>query len=172
MVKTTRAVMAGLVFFLASAALFAAGGAGGMGLGYQGFDASGRGTLSTMGYGYGTSRDGNRIGGFGMSILSTTGEQDGGVGGILLGHEWREGAGVGAITFLGGAGGVGDNAGGYMILFGEVDLELGLRVTRWMQLTGYVGYQVWGNLIPGPAFTLLTSYSPIVGVRIAWGGLY
>jgi len=171
-VKTTRAVIASLVFFLASAALCAAGGAGGVGFGYYGFDGSGRQMLSTMGYGYSTSWDGNRVGGFGMSLLSATGEQAGGVGGLLIGHEWRDGAGVAAITFLGGAGGVGDNSGGYMILFGEADIELGLRVTRWMQVTGYVGYQAWGNLIPGPAFTTLVSYTPVVGVRIAWGGLF
>jgi hypothetical protein len=144
-----------------------------MGFGFQAFDlpgsASSLNMLYTEGYGYGTSWDGGRVGGFGMSLISTTGDRAGGVGGLLIGHEWRDGPGVAALTLRGGVGGLGVDAAGYMILFGEADLELGLRITRWMAITGYIGYQAWGNLIPGPAFDLVTTYTPVVGIRLAWG---
>jgi hypothetical protein len=145
-----------------------------VGFGYQFSDPQLSGAnlnmMYTMGYGYGTSRYGDRAGGFGMTLLSTTGQPSGGVGGLLVGHEWREGSAVGAVTLLGGVGGVGTDTAGYMILFGEADVEFGVWITRWMEISAYAGYQAWGNMVPGPAFTLLTNYTPVLGIRLAWGG--
>jgi hypothetical protein len=175
-VKTRRLFAVAAALALIPAAMAAAGGFGGSGFGYQYFDAG----LSTasydmtyiMGYGYGTGWDGGRFGGFGVSMISPTGDLAGGVGGVLAGHEWRAGALVAAFTLFTGVGGVGVGTGdaGYMIGFGELDFELGLRVFPWMQAVAYVGYQAWGNLAPGPAFNLLAFCSPVVGIRLGWGG--
>jgi hypothetical protein len=57
-----------------------------------------------------------------------------------------------------------------MLGFGQVDFELGVRLVPWMQMTAYVGFQGWGNLLPGYLFSQALFYSPVVGVRFGWGG--
>jgi hypothetical protein len=162
------------VVLCAAPALASAGGAGGVGFGIQYYDPEWSnmqmGMSNITGYGYGVLRDGSRIGGFGTAMLSM--QSAGGVGGLLLGHEWRSGPLVLGVSGLGGVGGGSWSGRGYMLLFGEADLELGLCVTPWMQIVAYAGYQAWGNLIPGIPFASAYLATPVIGVRIGWGGLF
>jgi hypothetical protein len=173
-VKKIITLFAIMLLVLVPAALCTAGGIGGVGFGYQYFDSelssANYGMATIMGYGYGTSWDGSRIGGFGMSLISTDGDMSGGVGGVVFGHEWRASRLLAAFTMFAGVGGVGEGDAGYMIGFGEADFELGFRFFPWMEAVAYVGYQAWGNLIPGPAFGLTAAYTPVFGIRFGWGG--
>jgi hypothetical protein len=170
-----RKLFLAVVLALALPACLAfAGGAGGVGFGTQLFDAqfsSSDVALATItGYGYGVSWEGSRIGGFGMALLSTQSRIAGGAGGMIVGHEWRAGPLEAALTLFGGVGGIGYQRSGYMIIFGEADFELGFEVTPWMQVVAYAGYQAWGNVIPGRAFQSAVLTTPVVGIRIGWGG--
>jgi hypothetical protein len=151
-----------------------AGGAGGVGYGYQYFDdrlsSSDMGMANITGYGYGVLSDGSRVGGFGMSILSSLGIAAGGVGGMLVGHEWRSGPVVAALTLWGGVGGAAWAGQGYMLAYGAAEAELGLRVLPWMQIVGYAGYQAIGNVLPGIPFNRALLRTPVLGIRIGWGG--
>jgi hypothetical protein len=57
-----------------------------------------------------------------------------------------------------------------MLLFGPADLELGVAVLPWMQVVAYAGCQAGGNLIPGIPFVSATLFTPVLGVRVSWGG--
>jgi hypothetical protein len=165
-------VVAALLALLPVAAA-SAGGAGGVGFGAQYYDRSlssgDLGMAYITGCGYGVDGDGNRIGGFGMALLSGLGVTEGGVGGMLVGHEWSIGPLMAAISLLGGVGGAAAWDAGYMLLFGEAELELGIRILPWMQVVAYAGYQAWGNLIPGVPFKAARLNSPVYGVRVAFG---
>jgi hypothetical protein len=173
MSRLRPAVIAALLALLPVAAVFA-GGAGGVGFGAQYYDSSlssaDMGMAYISGYGYGVDRDGNRIGGFGMALLSGLGLTAGGVGGMLVGHEWTAGPFMAAISLLGGVGGAAAYGGGYMLLFGEAELEIGFRLLPWLQVVGYAGYQAWGNLIPGVPFQAARLNTPVYGVRVGFGG--
>jgi hypothetical protein len=151
-----------------------AGGAGGTGFGAQYFDPGlsnvDHQLLYISGFGYGTSTVpyGRRIGGFGMAILSQDHVGAGGVGGMLMGQEFRSGPIVAGITLFYGLGGMAYEGAGYALLFGEADLELGISLL-WMQVTAYAGYQAWGNLVPGFPLRSAVVYTPVLGVRVAWG---
>jgi hypothetical protein len=155
------------------AALSFAGGAGGVGVGAQYFDASMSNTNLQMayitGYGYGVLWSGQRIGGFGTALLSTGHDAAGGVGGLIIGQELRSGPLVLAFSLWGGAGGASVRHHGYMLVFGEADIELGLRVLPWMQVVAYAGYQAWGNMVPGVPFSSAALSTPVIGIRIGWG---
>lgn len=174
--KTRNILICAMLFAVVPAALAAAAGAGGVGFGYQYYDpqlSSANLNLAYItGYGYGTDWEGNRIGGFGTSFISSTGDGAGGVGGVIIGHEWRGGPLIAALTLWTGVGGAGISDRGCMLVFGEADFELGIRVIPWMEIVAYAGYQAWGNLIPGPAFSIVSIYTPVFGVRIGWGGMY
>jgi hypothetical protein len=172
MSRGQAAVIAALLALLPVAAA-SAGGAGGVGFGAQYYDRSlssgDLGMAYITGSGYGVDEDGNRVGGFGMALLSGLGVTEGGVGGLLVGHEWSIGPLIAAISLLGGVGGAAAWGGGYMLLFGEAELELGVRVLPWMQIVAYAGYQAWGNLLPGVPFNAARLNSPVYGVRVAFG---
>ncbi len=174
--KSARLLLAVLLLVAVPACVAVAGGAGGVSYGFQYYDPQlsnqNLGLSYITGYGYGVNRWGNRIGGFGMALLSGIGAADGGVGGMLFGQEFRAGPIMAAVTCLGGVGGASYSRHGYMLIFGEADLELGLRVLPWMQVVAYAGYQAWGNTIPGIPFSNAFVYTPTLGVRIGWGGLY
>ncbi len=169
-----------LLIALAACPLFAHGG-GGITFGSQYYDPDfanrDLSAFSVGGFGYGVSADGQRIGGFGMAftgIGSTAGQPDisGGIGGLITGQELRIGPFTVAVNLWLGLGGLAvdfENPSGFMAAFGELNLELGIPVTRWMQLVGYAGFQVLGNLIPGMPFEDVLIYTPVVGVRIRWG---
>ena len=174
---SSRKIFIVIVLFVAIPACVAlAGGAGGVGYGFQYYDPQlsnvDLGLATITGYGYGVNGWGNRIGGFGMALLSVTGQAAGGVGGMLMGQEWRGGPLMAAVTLLGGVGGAGYARHGYMLLFGEADIELGIRVLPWMQVVAYAGMQAWGNTVPGRPFTSVFVYTPVIGFRLGWGGLY
>ncbi|MBN1648459.1 MAG: hypothetical protein JW874_10525 [Spirochaetales bacterium] len=178
-----------LLFFLtcALASVFARG-AGGMMFGYQtltypfldeNYDIPGNNLdLSYFGgFGYGVSRDGVITGGFGFALMDMSGESGiaGGFGGVINGIQligWP--VQLNLLTFI-GFGGIytGSNSenpnAGFFALLGEVDLELGIPLTPWFMPSIYIGYQVAGNVIPGEIFTSFLSYTPVIGVRIAWG---
>jgi hypothetical protein len=172
--KMMRRVLAVLLLSLLPACIAAAGGAGGVGFGAQYYDpvmsSSNLGMAYIMGFGYGVDEGGSRVGGFGMALFSAPGRSAGGAGGLLVGHEWRAGPVVFAFNFLGGVGGAAYAGGGYMLLFGQADLELGAAVLPWMQVVLYAGYQAWGNLIPGIPFVSAKLFTPVLGVRVSWGG--
>ncbi len=172
--------MSNVFAFLLSGALLAvsatvavAGGAGGVGFSGQLYDTrlsnTDLGVTQIGGFGYGVSEDGNRIGGFGTSFLSESGDTAGGVGGMVFGHEWRGGPLVFALTLWGGLGGGALSGGGYMLAYGAAQAELGVWVLPWMQLTAYVGYEVLGNVVPGVPFGRALLRTPVLGMRLAWG---
>jgi hypothetical protein len=127
------------------------------------------------GFGYGVTRSGQRIGGFGLAFFSTDPavQFEGGVGGSISGQELRLGPVTLAAVMWTGVGGLKTNvpgmAGEWFTLFFEGDVEVGLAVTPWMQLTGYGGVQLLANLAPGRPFEGMLFYTPVVGVRLAWG---
>jgi hypothetical protein len=169
-----RFALAVLALALLPAAFAAAGGAGGTGFGAQYFDpglsSANRGLMYISGFGYGTSEDpfGHRIGGFGMAVLSDDGQTAGGVGGMLVGQEFRSGPLVAGITIFYGVGGMAFDRSGYAVMFGEADLELGVALL-FAQVTAYAGYQAWGNLVPGLALRDAVVWTPVLGIRLAWG---
>ena len=124
------------------------------------------------GYGYGTSRGGQRFGGFGMAIFSESNELVGGIGGNITGHEFISGPvslAANLWTGVGGAKASLKDPGGYMILFAELNLELGIALSPWMQLVAFGGMQGIANVIPGTPFDSVLYYSPVWGFRLSWG---
>ena len=110
-------------------------------------------------------------------MIYTTGGSDflvGGIGGVIVGQELRAGPFTIAANLWTGIGGVATSPrcpeGGYGVLFGELNLEAGIAVTRWMQVVAYGGMQAIANIAPGtrPGGDLFV-YSPVAGIRLAWG---
>jgi hypothetical protein len=171
-----KVLFAVLLVLFVPAVLVLAGGAGGVDYGYQYFDSrlssSDMGMSYITGYGYGVLDDGSRVGGFGSSLISAAGDAAGGIGGMLIGHEWRTGPVVAAITLWGGLGGASWAGRGYMLGSVAVQAELGLRVLPWMQIVGYAGYQAIGSVLPGVPFSRALLRTPVIGFRIGWGGLH
>ncbi len=169
-----RLLLAVLVLAVVPAALASAGGAGGVAFGVQYFDPglsnADHSLTCITGFGYGTSGVpyGRRIGGFGMAIMAADGTTAGGVGGMLLGREFHSGPIVAGLTLYCGVGGVAFHDAGYMVAFGEGEFELGVTLP-WMQVTAYAGFQAWGNLVPGLPLANAVVYTPVLGVRLAWG---
>jgi hypothetical protein len=175
-----RALVA--LFLFPCSSLCFAGGGGGITFGSQWFDPmysnNNIGISSAGGFGYGSS-GGQRIGGFGMVVYSggpyfnATG-LIGGIGGVINGWELRLRPFTLAMNVWTGVGGLRYGfiePTGFMVGFGELNLELGVSVTRWMQVMGFAGIQVLGNLVPGIPFSALLLYTPVVGFRIAWGAM-
>jgi len=138
--------------------------------------SSSPGLMYTGGYGYGVS--GHEItGGFGVGLKdceSATGIA-GGYGGVIYGMRGLLGpvnvmvvswTGIGGIKFTDPAGG---GTAGYVIGTEEVDLEIGVPVLPWFMPVFYAGYQVMGNLGPGRPFEDFLSYTPVIGIRFAFG---
>jgi hypothetical protein len=164
----------GLVLLLAlfPVSLVSAGGWGGVSASgpyfNSGFTGPTLGVSTIDGYGYGVNDEGDRVGGFGLGFSSAA-VGTGGVGGFLLGHEWWLGPLVVGFSLEGGIGGSSVGNAGYLLLFGQADIDVGIAVLPWMQVVLYVGYQAAGNLFPGTSFANATFSAPVMGVRIAWG---
>jgi hypothetical protein len=178
-----------LIIFLVSVTCGAfADGAGGVFFGYQTstypflsdnyeIPNSGFGLNYFGGYGYGVSRDGVITGGFGMAITDPENESGitGGFGGVINGYQlidWPIQLNILAFIGFGGlyTGNHQSNPdSGYFGLLAEVQLELGVPVTPWLMPSIYIGYQAAANVVPGEAFKSFISYTPTIGVRIAWG---
>jgi hypothetical protein len=173
-VKAHKLVLAAALFIALPVAMAGAGGAGGVGFGAQYFDPGLSNVNHSLtyisGFGYGTSEApyGRRIGGFGMALFSADGTTAGGVGGMLIGQEFHSGPIIAGLTLYYGVGGVAFYNAGYMVLFGEGDFELGVSLL-WMRITAYAGFQAWGNLVPGLPLSNAVVYTPVLGVRMAWG---
>ncbi|MGO9412709.1 MAG: hypothetical protein ACLQCB_18425 [Spirochaetia bacterium] len=142
----------------------------------EGFSNSTFSASEVGGFGYGVSSGGQRTGGFGYAIYSPqgTGSVVGGVGGAIIGQEVRAGPFTFAVNLWTGLGGVSatfaGTQSGLAVLFGEANLELGIAVTPWMQLSAYAGMQGLADIDPHSGIgTRLGTYSPVVGMRLSWG---
>jgi hypothetical protein len=170
-------VVAALALPLAGA--FAAGAGGVAWADQRSVQGLSNGTVSISevgGFGYGVNANGQRTGGFGYAIYSPEGTSSvaGGVGGVIFGQEGHAGPLTFALNLWTGLGGLSATfAGtetGLAILFGEANVELGIAVTPWMQLSAYVGMQGLADISAHTGIgTRLATYSPVVGMRLAWG---
>lgn len=132
------------------------------------------------GYGYGVHGH-NITGGFGFAITDTDGDRGiaGGFGGVINGVrlvQWPVTVSLISWTAVGGISTgnleAEDGVKGFFALTEEITLELGIPINQWFMPSLYAGYQVAGNLIPGAAFEDFLVYTPVVGVRVAWGKFY
>jgi hypothetical protein len=175
--KTVLLVLAALVLPLS---LAFAGGAGGVTWSDQhyisGLSSSTLATSEVGGFGYRVSRGGMRTGGFGYAIYSQPGADSlaGGVGGVILGQEGRSGPFTVAANIWTGIGAVSATFSGthadHVVLFGEANVELGIAVTPWMQLSAYAGMQGIAGVDPRTGIGgELVRYSPVAGMRLSWG---
>ncbi len=132
------------------------------------------------GFGYGV-HDRTITGGFGFAVADTNGDTgiSGGFGGVINGFQliqWPVTVSLISWTALGGIHtGEQKSAEGYDGFFSfleEITLELGIPFSRWFMPTFYMGYQFAGNLIPGTPFDDFFTYTPVVGIRVAWGKFY
>lgn len=177
-----------IILLLFSSALIFADGAGGILFGTQtaelplpfniSFKNNSMNLFYSGGFGYGISESNQIIGGFGYSFGDTLEDSDiGGIGGITIGHRL-----IGRPLFLAllvniGAGGIAVNNendiySGHFVLFGELLLEAGIPVIPWCMVSGYMGYQVMGNVITGGFLDTFISYTPVIGVKISFGKFY
>jgi hypothetical protein len=182
-------VLLALLLVPACAAIFA-DGAGGMYYGLQTAEYpflkdypvrnNSMGLSYYGGYGYGVH--GNTIiGGFGFAITDTDRETGiaGGFGGIINGVrfiDWPVTLSLISWTAIGGISTgnqeSSDGEEGFFALMEEITLELGIPINRWFMPSVYAGYQIAGNLAPGAPFEDFVVYSPVFGVRMAWGKFY
>lgn len=171
-----RTTILALAFLsVAAAAGFAYGGGGafsGASLPATDWTNTGLRIAYTGGFGYGVTDDGHRIGGFGVGVSTEDGRELGGFGGIINGQQVRIGPLTASVNTWIGVGGLSLPSGTPREFFGyfaEINGEIGLAVLPWFQVSGYVGMQAMGNLIPGDAFTGNAIYTPVSGIRLAWG---
>jgi hypothetical protein len=132
------------------------------------------------GYGYGVHGH-NIIGGFGFAVADMSGDTGiaGGFGGVINGLrfiDWPVTVSLISWTALGGIStgnqASGEAEEGFFAFLEEVTLELGIPINRWFMPSLYAGYQIAGNLAPGTPFEDFLSYTPVVGLRVAWGKFY
>jgi hypothetical protein len=132
-------------------------------------------TTYSGGYGYGVTRDGQRMGGFVLGLHSSTpsASLDAGFLGLITGQEVHLGPVMGAVNLWTGFGGMSAstvlNTPDSFALFGELDLEIGFGFTRGMQLTGYAGMQAIVSVREGQPLFSNVMYTPVLGLRLAWG---
>lgn len=176
----SKIVLAVLVVLALPLSFAFAGGAGGVTWSDQryvpGLSNSTVTSSEIGGFGYGVNAGGLRTGGFGYAIYSPPGTQSlaGGVGGVIIGQEGRTGPLTLATNLWTGLGGISATFSGtqtgHFILFGEANIELGIAVTPWMQLSAYAGMQGIADVDPQTGVgTQLASYWPVVGMRLSWG---
>lgn len=125
------------------------------------------------GYGYGVDEDDSIIGGFGVALIGSMDSSDGatgGFGGLIVGrrviasHSFH--LDLAARLGLGGAA---NHDSGYAMFYAEPYIELGLGLTKWMRLSGTIGYQLIGNILPGNAATEVLIRTPTIGLALSWG---
>jgi len=129
------------------------------------------------GFGYGAGSDGVIHGGFGMAIKDPVYESGitGGFGGVINGVQLITTLVHLNVMSYTGFGGVytGNNAANkdtwFFVILEEVDLELGIPLFSWFMPVVYIGYQIAGNILPGDMLSSFISYTPVMGVRLAWG---
>ena len=176
--NTTRIIVLAVALTVLPLSMACAGGAGGLTWGQQYFDSqlSNHDFQSTFsgGYGYSVTRHGQRIGGFGLAVTSLpNGSLDGGFGGLILGQEVHTGPFLLAVNLWTGFGGLSADpallTAGSLALFEELDLEMGLGFISWMEVTAYAGMQAITRVGAGHALFSGAMYTPVLGVRVAWG---
>lgn len=148
------------------------------------------GTVEAVsGFGYGVTRGGWKIGGFGtffatepmavsVPYLGTVTRAIGGFGGVISGGQGRLGPLLFALNLRLGAGGMGvaytwapvgmdpmPVGAGTFALFGSLDAELGLIMVPAMAVSVYAG--VSGLVTLG--YAIVPVAVPTMGVRITWG---
>jgi hypothetical protein len=154
-------------------------GAGGFTWGEQYFDQS----LSNFNiqttyngvYGYSITWGGQRYGGFAIVAHSdaTAPIFNAGFVGGIAGQEMRIGPFLVAINAWTGFGGMTTNplyqGAGAFALFGELNLEAGFGFLPGIMVTGYAGIQAVAQVFPEESFVRNAIYTPVIGMRIAWG---
>lgn len=127
--------------------------------------------------GYGYAVIGNYIiGGFGFAVLGyeiyTEGiGLAGGFGGLISGKKIFNGylLDVDILLWLGLGGVAPDVAEGYFSFYVELTLDFSIKITYWMELAFYGGYQIMGNLIPGIPYSSFKNNTFVFGFRLAFG---
>jgi hypothetical protein len=150
-------------------------GAGGFTWGQQYFDPglsnADLGASTTGVFGYNVTWGGQRYGGFAMAIHADA--LDGGFVGAIAGQEFRMGPFTTAMTLWTGFGGTNVTPlytlPGTFALFGELSFEAGFGFLPGVMVTGYAGMQVMAAVLPDQAIISNAVYTPVLGVRIAWG---
>ena len=187
MKRMVRLTFVTLIIFGMGAAAAAAAGGGGITGGYQlgassllpAYSTAGAGSgLSYVGgFGYRVNNRGEISGGFGYAVIDQSDQRGikGGMAGFISGYRilsqpfnlslvsWTSFGGL----YVGSAGPHPNT--GYFCVGEELALELGLPLNDKFMPVVYVGYQVSGNVAPGPLFQDYFSCAPTVGVRLAWG---
>lgn len=128
------------------------------------------------GYGYGVLYGRTIIGGFGFAILDISIFDSpygiaGGFGGLITGVKIFNShiVDIDLIIWL-GLGGIGvDETEGYFSGMIEFNINMGFKLTRWMELVLFGGYQIIGNIIPGIPFDSFYRYTLTFGIRLAFG---
>ena len=143
---------------------------------------------AVTGFGYGVTRGGWKIGGFGtffsteplavpLAPLGTLTGAIGGFGGIISGGQGRVGPFVLSLNMRLGAGGMGVSylwatgagevpvVGGTFALFGSLDAELGVIVFPAMLVSAYAGVQALVSL----PLAVVPLAVPTAGIRVTWG---
>lgn len=124
------------------------------------------------GFGYGSSRDGSRHGGFGLAIHDAESEElIGAFGGVISGSQLRTGPLTLSLNLWTGVGFVNPDVVNSPVGFGyfiEADAEAGFAILPWFQVGLYAGMQAIGSVDPS---NLISSarYTPVVGSRFTWG---
>ncbi len=130
-------------------------------------------TQSTAVYGYTTTGFGMRNGGFVLGLHGPENECDwkGGFIGGISGQELRVGPFLLAVDLWTGIGGVASAAGadGNLALFGQLDVELGVRILRGVHLVGYAGMQAIADVLAWDPVSAAVYYTPVAGLRLAFG---
>jgi hypothetical protein len=150
-------------------------GAGGFTWGQQYFDAelsnADLGASTTGVFGYNVTWGGQRYGGFAMAMHADA--FDGGFVGAIAGQEFRMGPFMTAVTLWTGFGGTNVtplySLPGTFALFGELNFEAGFGFLPGVMFTGYAGMQVLAAVLPDQGIISNAIYTPVLGVRIAWG---
>ncbi len=174
-----RIALVAVIFAAVPLAAGFARGAGGFTWGQQVFDgqlASDDMQSSVTGvYGYGVSRDGQRTGGFALALHSNAAVPvvEGGFIGGIAGQEIRRYPFIVAVNLWAGVGGLTAGRGvlsdGALALFGEVTVEAGAAFMPGVMLTGYAGLQAMSAVSQGESFFSRVMYTPVIGMRLAWG---
>lgn len=125
-------------------------------------------------YGYGVTGFGMRNGGFVLGVHSPDESctLEGGFIGAISGQELRVGPMTLAINLWTGIGGmrrVPCVSDGNLALFGQADLELGVRLFPGMRVVGYAGMQCIADILAYQPISSALYYTPVAGIRLAWG---
>lgn len=131
-------------------------------------------TEFTAVYGYAITGFGMRNGGFVLGLHSPSGlcGWEGGFVGAISGQELRVGPFLLAANLWTGIGGLcpaGDFSHGDFALFGQLDVELGLRVFRGVHVVGYAGMQAIADVLAWDPVSTAVAYTPVAGLRLAFG---